>query len=216
MARRVMNGRLIDVNLGAMATAQYGALRGDPISRRIETLAARQMREALRSALQEAMLTANAPRRTGNGIRQAVTGARAFGTNFSALRGHILSPGHLIAHEDGTTITPRGEYLAVPIYDGLRGDGSPKMRNPSQWRAFGSFVFKGKNGGLFIGRKPKGSDLQTLYALVPSVSLTTHTGWATNSWSRQLPLLKAEWDSIVASYISPDMVSEAYSRGLRG
>lgn len=220
---RVANGRLIDINLGAAATAAYGGLGKHPISRRIEAQAARLMREALRSALQSAMSEAaargDAPRRTGRGIQAAVSGSRAFGQNFASLRGHIIAPGRMVAHEDGSTIYPEGEYLAVPIFDGLRSDGSPKLMNPNQWRAHGSFTIRGKTSGrLFIVRKDPSNPNQLLflYVLVESVTLKKHRGWATRAWQKQLPLLRAEWDNIVASFMTVGMVEEAFSNGLSG
>lgn len=220
---RVANGRLIEVNLGAQASVAYGGLRSNPISRRIENQAARLMRTALRRALQSAMLDAEAdgtaPKRTGYGIQQSVSGARAFGQNFANIRGHIIAPGRMVAHENGSTISPQeGEYLTVPIYDGLRADGSPKLRNPNQWRAYGSFVIKGKKTGkLYIVRKDPNDQnkLHFLYVLVESVTLAKHKGWASNSWQKQIPTLRAEWDSIVASFLTVDMVAEAYSGGKR-
>lgn len=221
---RVSNGRLIEVNnLAAQARVAYGGLGANPISKRIEAQAARLMRAALLVALRNAMIeaagTRDAPRRTGYGLRESATGARAFGQNFASLRGHIVAPGRMVAHERGTTIYPEGEYLAVPIYDGLRADGSPKLRNPNQWRAYGSFVIKGKKTGrLFIVRKDPTSPnrLLWLYVLVESVDLKKHKGWATRAWSKQLPLLRAQWDGIVASFMTVDMVGEAFSKGLSG
>lgn len=220
---RVRNGRLIDVTtLGAQAARAYGGLNANPISRRIEAQAARLMREALKRALMDAMLEASAngtaPRRTGVGIRSAVSGARAFGQNFASLRGHIMAIGRMVAHEQGSTIYPSGEYLAIPIYDGLRADGSPKLRNPNQWRAYGSFVIMGKRTKkLYIVRKDKNSgSLQFLYVLVESVTMRKHVGWASRSWAKQIPLLRAEWDGIVASFMTVGMVGEAYNKGLGG
>lgn len=220
---RVSNGRLIDVtSLGSQAAAAYGGLNGHPISRRIQAQASRLMREALKSALRDAMLEAAssglAPRRTGSSIAAAATGARAFGTNFAGLRGHIIAPGRLVAHQNATEITPQnGEYLAVPIFDGVRADGSPKLGNPNQWRRFGSFTIKGKKTGkLYIVRKDpnNSSRLMFLYVLVESVQLSKHAGWASRAWAKQLPYLRAEWDNIVASFMTVDMVGEAYSNGL--
>lgn len=221
---RVANGRLIDVNLGPQATAAYGRLGKHPITKRKQAAIVREMRAALKDALRNAMVEAeasgDAPKRTGRSIRIAQTGARAFGQNFANLRGHIIAPGRLVAHENATEILPQeGEYLAVPIYDGLRADGSPKLLNPNQWRQYGSFTIKGKKTGrLYIVRKDPSNPkrLQFLYVLVESVQLSKHRGWASRSWKKELPFLRAEWDSIVASYMTVDDVGEAYTAGLKG
>lgn len=219
---RANNSRLIDVSLGSAASLRYGGLRKNKISARIETLAAREMRQALKDALTDAMLDARAaggPYRTGKGLGAAVAGARAFGTNFSQLRGHIIAPSYMEAHNVGATIYPKnGDWLAVPLPAAQRGDGSPKLPGPRSWQLHGSFIWKSpKTGKLLIVRKPVGStSLEFLYVLVPSVTLSKHKGWADKAWRKKMPLLISVWDSIVASYISPPMVDEAYSAGLNG
>jgi len=107
---RASNSRLIDVSLGSLASLRYGGLRKNKISARIETIAAREMRQTLKSFLADAMIDARAsggPYRTGKGIGAAIAGARAFGTNFSQLRGHIIAPSYMAAHNTGATISPK-------------------------------------------------------------------------------------------------------------
>lgn len=220
MARR-RNARLIDTNLGSAAAGRYAGLGANKITARIERQAAPLMREALREALAAAMLETGgkAPSRSGSGLRAAQRGARAFGTRFSQLRGHILAPSYMVAHNEGATITPvKGEWLAVPLPAAQKADGSPKLPGPNSWKMHGSFIWKSpKTGKLLIVRKEKGSDtLIFLYVLVPSVTLRSHVGWADRAWSQQIPALMAAWDSIVASFLTVDMVEEAYVNGLNG
>lgn len=214
---RLPNARLIDASdLGSLAERTYGPLRKNPFTKRIETQASRLMRAALKDHLTQAMVAAraDAPYRTGASYKTALVGARAFGTNFSQLRGHIVADAKLVVHDRGTDIYPgEAEYLAIPIYHGRKPDGAPKLARPYMWKRFGSFVFKSKKTGkLYIVRQGPDKKLQFLYALVESVEIKG-TRWATNAWAQQLPYLLQEWGNIVTSFMTTDIVGEAYSKG---
>jgi len=219
---RAHNSRLINVSLGSLASQRYKGLGKNKISSRIEASAVREMREVLKSFLTDAMIDARAaggPSRTGKGFEAAIAGARAFGVKFSQLRGHIIAPSYMSAHNTGATIYPKNsDWLAVPLPAAQRADGSPKLPGPRSWKLHGSFIWKSpKTGKHFIVRRPVGStSLDFLYVLVPSVTPSQkHKGWADKAWSKKIPLLISAWDSIVASYMSPSMVGEAYNAGIK-
>lgn len=76
-------------------------------------------------------------------------------------------------HEFGGELEPHtSAYLTIPIFYGLRGDGSPKYRTANAWRRFGSFIYTNKSTGKkFIAYKGANGDLRILYVLVDKVTI---------------------------------------------
>lgn len=211
--------RLLDVDLGREASGLMSALSRSPVTRKLQTVIARQMREALKNALNEAMDNAyqdgSFPKRTGRGYAMVRKRAQAFGTGIRYLRGHITAPLYLIAQDRGSTITPvNSKYLTVPVFDGLRADGTPKLPSARSWKMLGSFVYKSKRTGqLYIARKTASGKVSVLYLLLDQVQLRKHKGWAQNAWNNQLPSLATEWGNIVISNLGVSLVNDAYVKG---
>jgi hypothetical protein len=191
-----------------------GLLNSHPMTRKRTTLLSRELREALKQALDESMRRARVdglmPFSSGRGAKSIVT--KAFGTTPGSLRGHIVGNDYLAAHNLGSEILPKGRALAVPIADGLRPDGSPKLPGPRSWSNITKiFVYKSKRTKqAYLARRTADKKLSVLYILVDSIQLTKYRGWADTAWERQLPALIAEWESIIASYILADTVADAY------
>lgn len=77
--------------------------------------------------------------------------------------GEITLPGEYRIQEYGGTIRPtKGEYLFIPLPAALNADGSPRYRNPRQWR--GTFIAESKAGNLILFQRV-GRKLTPLYAL---------------------------------------------------
>ena len=214
--------RLLDVTTGALASRTLSSTAQTPVLRKVQTVIARELREALRLALNESMDNAYRdglfPSRSGSGYKRVRGRAQAFGTNIWNLRGHINAPSYLVAHDRGADITPkRGRYLAVPIYEGVRKDGSPKLRSPRSWKMLKSFVYRSKKTGqLYIARKKNDGKVSVLYVLVESVQLREHKGWAQTAWERQLPMLAQDYQRIVMRHLTVDKVEDAFVRGRGG
>lgn len=212
--------RLIDTNLGAQARAIFGGISKNPVTRRAETVMARAMREALKEAINRAIdnayMDGSFPSRTGRGYAQTRGKAQAFGTTFGTLRGHITAPLYLVAQDRGALIEPvNARKLAIPVFEALRADGTPKLPSPNSWRMLGSFVYKSKRTGqVYIARKTPSGKVSVLYLLVDSVQLTKHKGWAQAAFERELPRLANEWGRILTTYaITVANVEQAYVKG---
>lgn len=214
--------RLLDVTTGATASRALAGAAQSPTLRRVQTVIARELREALRLALNQSMDNAYRdglfPSKSGKGYQRVRGRAQAFGTTIWNLRGHITAPSYLVAHDRGANITPkRGRYLAVPIHEGVREDGSPKLRSPRSWKMWKSFVYRSKRTGqLYIARKKNDGKVSVLYILVENVQLRKHKGWAQTAWQRQLPLLAQDYQRIVQTHINVGAVEDAFVRGRGG
>ena len=214
--------RLLDVTAGATASRALSGVVQTPVLRRVQTVIAKELREALRVALNESMDNAYRdglfPSRTGNGYRLIRGRAQAFGTNIWNLRGHITAPSYLVAQDRGATITPKqGRYLTIPVFEALRADGTPKLRSARSWKMLGSFVYRSKKTGqLYIARKTTEGKVSVLYILVEEVTLRKHKGWAQTAWNRQLPILMQEYQRIVMRHLTVDKVEDAFVRGRGG
>jgi hypothetical protein len=216
MARR---GRLVTLDLGR----EIPALRGmsGTVSARRETVIARAVREALRRGLNEAFDSAYKdglfPARTRAGYNAVRNAAQVYGTSLSSIRAFVNAPAHLVAHEKGATITPvNSQYLTVPIHQGLRGDGTPKLYSANSWRMLGSFVYKSRRTGkLYIARRTPDKKLEILYILLDSVDLTKHEGWATKALARRLPFLISEIAAILSNMFDPNEAVRAFNNSSR-
>jgi len=139
--------------------------------------------------------------RDENGVmlRQLRGGVRVTGrSSLATLAGSIWTYPWIFAHEYGASITPtESEYLAIPIFYGLRADGSPKYRNPRSWNRYGSFVYKQKTTGkLFLAYKSKETgELRILYVLVDKVDIPARLGLR-QMGARRLGTLLAVWGEI--------------------
>ena len=128
--------------------------------------------------------------------------ARVFGAySLNELRGEFYGYPWLFAHEFGAEIHPlTGQFLAIPIYNALRADGSPIFRDPKSWQRFGSFVYTQRSTGRkFLAYRPKGGDgkLKILYILVEKVTIPARLGLTTHV-DDMYPILWAMWFEIFA------------------
>jgi len=115
----------------------------------------------------------------GQILGSLLSSARVYGaSSMLSLRGQIFAYPYIWAHEFGAEIHPvNGQYLAIPIYDALRPDGSPKYRNPSSWQRWGSFVWTQRGSGKkFLVYKNAGGSLVFLYILVEKVTIPKRLG----------------------------------------
>lgn len=188
------NVRVFNADLTGIVPNIYGPLlRAAGVSGRAETRVSRIIREALRQALTDTVRRAfldGAPVRTGRARRVMLNGVRAFGTNFGGLRGHIIGPNYMKAHEDGATIRPtRARALAIPLPAAQRADGSPKLPGPRSWRnILKTFLYKSKKtGNMYIAYKNNSGSLTLLYVLVDSATLSKHSGFLARAWETQKP-----------------------------
>jgi hypothetical protein len=217
MRRRL--GRLVTLDLGRDVPA-LRALSGT-IPQRRESVIARTIREVLRQGINRAFDNAYRdgamPKRTSRSYNQMRGRAQAYGTSLSSLRAHINAPANLVAHERGATITPiNGDYLTIPIHQGLRGDGTPKLPSANSWRMLGSFVYKSKKTGqLYIARQNSQKRLEILYILVDSVELTKHKGWATDVMRKEMPFIIREITAVLTQAFDPNDVVAAFNKGAR-
>lgn len=217
MSRRL--GRLVTMDLGRDVPA-LRAMSG-VVSQRRETVIAREVREALRRGINQAFDKAYKdgifPSRTGRSYNQTRGRAQAYGTSLASIRAHLNAPIRLVAHENGTVITPtNGNYLTIPIHQGLRADGSPKLPGPNSWRMLKSFVYKSKRTGqLYIARRTPDKKLEILYILVDSVDLSKHKGWATRVMQRELPFIIRDVTGILSRAFDPNAAVAAFNRASR-
>ncbi len=87
---------------------------------------------------------------------------------------------YLYAMEYGKdNVTPkRSKFFTIPIFDGLRADGTPKFRKASAWKRYGSFVWVSpKTGKKFLAYKSKtDGGLKIIYALVAKIDIPARLG----------------------------------------
>ena len=194
MARNV---KVFEADIGGVVPRVLGPfLRAKGISGRAESRVAVQTREALRQALKDtvdlAYLDGSAPKsRTGRGRRGLQQGTRAFGRTFAGIRGHIIGPSYMKAHEEGATIYPRrARALAIPVLDGLKGDGeTPRLPGPRSWQnVVNTFIYKSKRtGNAYVAYKNSNDELKLLYVLVDSAVLRKYSNFLANAWEKQKP-----------------------------
>lgn len=191
------NTRVFEVNLSDEVRSIYAPfMRSRGLSGRAQTRVTQKIRNALRvvliKALRDALREGYLPYRTGKSYYKMLSGVRAYGTTFANIRGHIVGPAFMKAHEEGATIRPkRAKYLAVPLAPALKADGSPKLPGPRSWGNIqNTFVFTSKKSGrkLIAFRNGRGG-LTFLYVLVDEVELTKHVGWMTKAFSAQKGIL---------------------------
>lgn len=189
------NVHVFDVDLSDVAATIYRPLlRATGISGRAETRISRQVREALKDALRDMLSRAyadgSAPVRTGRSRGIMFRGVRAFGSNFNSLRGYIIGPDYIAAHNEGGTITPSGaSALTIPLPAAQRSDGSPKLPGPRSWsNVLKTFIYKSKKtGNAYIAYKNKSGELTLLYLLVDEVQLRKYKGFLDRAWDFQKP-----------------------------
>jgi hypothetical protein len=94
------------------------------------------------------------------------------------LEGRVDAYPWVFPHEYGAEIHPlEGQYLTVPIFYALRPDGTPKYRNASAWKRWGSFVYTRKSDGKkFIAYKSATGELRILYVLVDKTDIPARLG----------------------------------------
>jgi hypothetical protein len=136
----------------------------------------------------------------GELARSLYSGIRIYGrASLSNLRAQVQVYPWIMAQEYGAHIEPTGgrKYLAIPIFFGLRADGSPKFLNPASWKRFGSFVYTSKaDGRKFLAYKAKtDNQLKILYVLVDDVELKPKLGLVRTAGS-MLGSLLSVWGEI--------------------
>lgn len=186
--------RVLDADISNELVRAYAPLiRAVGISIRANNRIARKTREALRDALHETIVKAyidgSAPHRTGRSRSAMLRGVRAFGSRISNVRGYILGPSYIKAHEDGATITPKNaKALAIPLPAAQRPDGSPKLPGPRSWQNVQkTFIYKSKRtGNAYIAYKD-GDSMVLLYVLVDQVTLSKHKGFLSASFDLRKP-----------------------------
>lgn len=185
--------RVFEVDLGDVVTGIYSPLlRAQGISGRGTVRVARVTRNAIRQALTDTIIRAYrdgaAPHRTGRTRLKLLGGVRAQGSTLISLKGWIVGPSYVEAHEEGATITPkRAKALAIPLAPALRADGSPKLPGPNSWRnVLGTFIYKSRTTGqAYIAYKNSSGNLTLLYVLVDSATLSKYKGFLSRSWDRE-------------------------------
>jgi len=185
------NVRVFEADLSDTVTAAYRPLLvAKGLSGRGELRIVRRVRAAVKQALLDTLVRAyrdgSAPYRTGRSRRIMFSGIRVFGTTFASLRGHIIGPDYIRAHNEGAVIEPkRAKALAIPLPPAMRADGTPKLPGPRSWRNVQrTFIYKSrKTGQGYIAYKAQSGKLTLLYALVESAQLSKYEGFLDNSWN---------------------------------
>lgn len=171
----------------------------------ISNRAAEEIYDWLFEVIRDAMRATSLRDENGNILRQLRGGVRVTGrANLNALRGAIWTYPWIFAHEYGADIVPTtSEYLAIPIFYGLRADGSPKFKNPRSWNRYGSFVYTQRaTGKKFLAYKSKETgDLRILYILVDKTTIPARLGLNRMANSRVAALLTA-WGQIYLEEIA--------------
>ena len=169
-------------------------LAAQGVSVRAQARITRQLRPALKQALEDTVTDAfrdGGVFRTGKGFRETLSGVRSFGTKFSNLRGYILGPPYIYAHEKGSTIrATKARALAIPLAPALRPDGSPKLPGPRSWQNIQkTFIYKSKKTGKAYIAMKNGRSMTLLYALVDEITLSKYTGFISKSWDKNTGVL---------------------------
>ena len=191
--------RVFGVDLGDVVTGIYAPLlKAQGISGRGNIRVARVVRNAVRQALTDTIIRAYrdgaAPIRTGRTRLKLLGGVRAVGSNLLTLRGWIVGPSYVEAHETGATITPkRARALTIPLEPALRPDGTPKLPSANSWRNIvGTFIYKSKKTGqAYIAYKNSSGNLTLLYVLVDSATLSKYKGFISRAWELEKPAIMA-------------------------
>jgi len=138
----------------------------------------------------------------GHITRQLRGGVRITGrASLASLRASIWTYPWLFAHEYGANPKPRNaQYIAIPIFFGLRPDGRPKYRNPRAWNRFGSFVYTSRRTGkkYLAYRSKETKELRILYVLVDETDIPARLG-LNKMADRQLGALLGMWANIYLS-----------------
>jgi hypothetical protein len=113
--------------------------------------------------------------RTGALVRALQSGGKVHdAAKLADVYGEISLPGKNRIHEYGGTITPKeGEYLFIPLPAALNADGTPKRRNPRQWKS--TFIAESRAGNLILFQRV-GRKLTPLYALKKQVRVRPRLG----------------------------------------
>jgi hypothetical protein len=184
----------------------FSTLSTSPFSGRLQARMGPQMREALLRHLNLALLRARAdgtfPYRTGRSYDR--TYARAFGTSFSSLRGSIIGPGNIAIRERGGEIHPQeGEFLAVPIFEALRPDGTPKLPGPRSWANIKkTFVYPSKKTGQkYIAYKDDGGEIHCIYVLL-EMATVKGKHFMEHAVDHETPAMAREFGNIMLAEVS--------------
>jgi hypothetical protein len=136
--------------------------------------------------------------RKGEVAKQLRGGIRIYGRgSLVNLRSQIVAYPWLMAQEFGASIDPKERYLAIPIFDALRPDGSVKFQNPRSWNRFGSFVWTQRGTGkkFLVYKSKQDGGLKFLYVLVEHVDIKPVLGLIRNA-DAMLGQLMATWGQI--------------------
>jgi hypothetical protein len=151
-------------------------------------------------------------------------GVRAFGSRIGNVRGYILGPSYIKAHEEGATITPQNaRALAIPLPAAQRPDGSPKLPGPRSWQNIQkTFIYKSKRTGNGYIAYKNGDSLVLLYVLVDQVTLSRYKGFLSSSFDLRKPdVIEAFGQAMLFEMSLVDLgsiagLSRKYSRGGTG
>jgi hypothetical protein len=176
-------GKVVSSINGPLSRAQ--GLSGRAIGR-INTRVRTELRNVLHQMLIRAYADGSAPSRSGKSKRIMLNGIRTFGSRSSGIRGHIIGPDYIAAHNEGATITPKkAKALAIPIGAALRPDGTPKLNGPRSWQNIvKTFIFKSrKTGQGYIAYRNGAGGVTLLYVLVDQAVLRQHSGFLDRAWN---------------------------------
>lgn len=198
------NVRVFETDLSGVANRIFSTLgRKGRLAVGAENRMAAKMREQLRDILRQVVLDARTdgslPYRTGRSFRTMLGGARAFGTRFSNIRGHIIGPGYIKLMEEGGTIYPtQASALSIPLEAALRPDGTPKLPGPRSWQnILKTFIYKSKNTGrLYIAYKGANGRLTLLYLLVDEAEFQSRR-FLRKAWQQRTDDLMRAFGSIL-------------------
>lgn len=109
-----------------------------------------------------------------------------------SLRAYSAGVSYARMQEKGGTVRakPPRRFLTIPVLDNLTAAGVPRFPSAADLRASQpgkTFVFKTKDGRLFIGRRPSANaKMQVLFRLKESVTIPPRFGFH-ETWEKQAP-----------------------------
>lgn len=154
----------------------------------------RHMKDVILKTLRDTKLKS----RSGRMRLALLNGIRVTGTRMDTIRGAVVGPAYIRAHEYGAKIRPKSaRALTVPLPAALRPDGTPKFRKATSWRRYGSFIFTSRRTGQkYIAYKNAQGSLILLYVLVQLTVLEPKLGLRT-TFNKMTGALLARLASIV-------------------
>ena len=171
---------VLNRNFAGFASSIFNKVKSakKDIDQRVAPRFAAELEDYTRAIIGNLRTTSSLEMRTGRMIARLLAGVRVTGRgSMETIRVTVDGPPGAVAQEYGATIRAKSaRYLAVPVLFGLRADGSPKLTAPRSWQRFKPFVFKSKDGRLFLAYKIASGELRIIYRLIEEIRVRPALG----------------------------------------